>query len=278
MMLRPFACTAISAFLTFLPAQDDQRPSKLDAWPKLAAGEAERVVAFVTQLRHEKPEIRAAGRASLIKIGAAAVPMLFQQVLDRADNINAEVLPALDEILKPEHAALMARKCKEPRVELRRYLVLRLCKFGDPEMIPILQGMTKDKDADTAWYAALGLLTLKQTDALPAVVERCKTDWAGVKELVGSVLPAARSDEVGKALFTAIAKAQVGDQMTGLRLARYLATKEQAIIVRGYLSAEAAQVKKEAINAMRALHGMEPIENLSVFQATEMAKEWLAKS
>lgn len=278
MMLRLLVCTAISALTTLLPAQEAQPPAKLDAWPKLAAGEAERIVACITQLRHEKPEVRATGRGNLVKIGAAAVPMLFQLVLDRADNRNAEVLAVLDEILKPEHAALMARKCKEPRVELRRYLVLRLCRFGDPEMVPILRGLTKDQDVDTAWYASLGLLVLKQTEALPAVLERCKADWTGAKELVSAVLPAARGDELGRALFAAIAKAQVGDQMTGLRLARYLATKEQAIIVRGYLTAEAAQVKKEAINAMRALHGMDPIENLSVFQATEMAKEWLAKS
>jgi hypothetical protein len=36
-------------------------------------------------------------------------------------------------------------------------------------------------------------------------------------------------------------------------------------------------VKREAINTARVLHGEEPIENLSVFQAIEMAKQWLDK-
>ena len=34
---------------------------------------------------------------------------------------------------------------------------------------------------------------------------------------------------------------------------------------------------KEAINAMRVINGMEPIENLDAFQATKMAEEWQNK-
>jgi hypothetical protein len=88
----------------------------------------------------------------------------------------------------------------------------------------------------------------------------------------------ARSNEVGAWVFEAIAKAPVPEQMTGLRFARYLAVKDQSVILRNYLQAPDHTVKKEAVNAMRVLHGEEPIETLDVFKSIEMAKEWLKKA
>ena len=58
---------------------------------------------------------------------------------------------------------------------------------------------------------------------------------------------------------------------------RYLATKNQEVIVRNYLTAEDNNVKKAAVNAMRALHGEEPDEKLSVFQVIEEAKKWQSR-
>jgi hypothetical protein len=53
--------------------------------------------------------------------------------------------------------------------------------------------------------------------------------------------------------------------------------KEQASLLRHYLEASDHTVKKEAINTARVLHGEPPLENLPVFQAIEMSKEWLKK-
>jgi hypothetical protein len=65
--------------------------------------------------------------------------------------------------------------------------------------------------------------------------------------------------------------------MAGLRLLRHLMVKEQGALLHRYLDAGEHTVKREAINAARCLHGEAPIENLSVFQAIEMAKQWRAK-
>ena len=70
----------------------------------------------------------------------------------------------------------------------------------------------------------------------------------------------------------------VADQMAGLRLLRQLAVKDHVVVVRGYLGSPDHTVKREAVNTMRVLHGEAPIENLTVFQAIEMAKEWQKKA
>jgi hypothetical protein len=183
----------------------------------------------------------------------------------------------LDEIVTDRHAALVAREVKQPSVELRRYLVRRLCGFDDPELVPVFETAAKDKDEDVAIYAALGLLTQKKKAGLERVLQAAKQRWQEFGPLIADVLPRARSADCGDWVFAAIAQASAADQMAGLRLARYLMIKQQGVILRTYLQAPDHTVKREAINTARVLHGEQPIENLSVFQAIEMAKQWLDK-
>ncbi|HEX5053921.1 MAG TPA: hypothetical protein VFZ65_19235 [Planctomycetota bacterium] len=266
---------------TEIVAQVDAKPepaaSKLAEWPPLKQTDTDRVLALVGQFRKEDPELHAEARKQLLAIGDGAMPLLMQQVSDRTENINTDLFALFDTMLEPRHSALMARETKKPRTELRRYLVRRLCRFGDASLLPVLQTTSKDKDEATAFYASLGMLALKRREAVPAVLAYTKTQWKDVGPLVAEVLPAARSLEVGNWVCEAIAKANAADQMAGLRLLRYLGVKEHQLILRTYLQAPDHTVKKEAINTMRVMHGQEPIENLTVFQAIEMAKEWLQK-
>ncbi len=85
------------------------------------------------------------------------------------------------------------------------------------------------------------------------------------------------SREAGTWVFEAIAKASAGDRMAGLRLARYLAVKDHHVILRNYLQASEHAVKKAAVNALRVMHGQEPVEKITVFQVIGMAKDWLGK-
>jgi hypothetical protein len=246
-------------------------------WPPLKDTDKERVLGLVGQFRKPETALHEPARAQLVAIGPAAVPLLLLQVSDRAENVNSHLFLVFDHLMQPEHAALMAREWRKPKVDLRRYLTQRLARFLDPEMLPILEAAAKDKDPDVAFYGAVGLLGQKRTSALPAVLANCRQRWNDVLPLCADVLPAARSAEVGSAVFEAIAKAQPADQMTGLRIARFVATKDHVVIVRTYLASADHAVKKEAVNLARVLHGQEAIENLSVFQAIEMAKEWLNK-
>lgn len=252
---------------------------KLAEWPAPKAGERERVLALVEQFKKPEAELHERARGQLGDLGESAVPLIMQHVSDRADAtaLNRHLFAVLDGKLGPRHAALMAREAKKPKPELRRYLTLRMCKLVDPELLPHLTATRADKDELTAFYAALGALTLKHQAALPDVLAYARRNWVAIAPLVAEVLPAARSPDCGKWVFEHIAKAPAADQMTGLRLARYLMVKDQSVILRNYLSASDNAVKREAVNAARVLHGEPPLENLPVFQVIEMAELWKKK-
>jgi len=188
------------------------------------------------------------------------------------------VFTVLDAITGPRHGNLLAKElAKKGKLELRKYLFRRLCEFVDPELKATLTSGLKDKDESVVFHSTLGLAALRELSALEPLLESCRTDWNGVRAEVALVLPAARCDECGKAVAALIAKGKPPVQAAGLRLMRYVATTPQAAMVKPYLKAEDFVVKKESINAMRVIHGIEPIENLDAFQATKMAEEWQNK-
>jgi hypothetical protein len=212
-----------------------------------------------------------------VKIGAGAVPLLLGKVVERDDGTNEPVLAVLDVLLDKSHGALLAREAQKPRVELRRYLVRRLCRFHDADLVPLFKSLVADKDAPTAFYANLALLAQAQREAVAPVMEYTKAHWSEEAPLIAEALTPGRSMDAANLVFEAIAKAAPADQMTGLRLLRYLMVKEQGVILRTYLEAADHTVKREAVNTARVLHGEPAIDNLSVFQAIEHAKTWLKK-
>jgi hypothetical protein len=276
-----FAFTTMLALAAALPCQQEAPPAKdppkLSEWPELKETDKDRVMSLIAQFRKDDEQLRESASSQLKALGVGAIPLMFIQVSDRPGNVNGYLFALFDSMLDREHAALMARESKKPKVELRRYLMRRLCAFNDPEMLPVLKAATKDSDARTAFYAQIGELGLGDRTHLAAVLDYSKLNWKDEGALVAVVLPAARSHEAGDAVFEAIAKAPAADQMAGLRLVRYLATKEQSMLLKRYLGSPDHTVKKEAINAARVLHGEEPIEDLTVFQAIELSKQWLTK-
>jgi hypothetical protein len=201
----------------------------------------------------------------------------MQQCADRPDGINAQLFAVFDATLGKEHAALMARESKKPRTELRRYLARRLCRFGDKDLVPYFETLTKDADPETAFYARLGAYALGRTSHLDGMIEHAKSSWPTVAPVVAEALTPVRSNELAAPVFERIASKGAVEQMVGLRFVRYLMVKEQGVLLHRYLDDGQHAVKREAVNAARCLFGEEPIENLSVFQAIEQAKQWRAK-
>lgn len=257
------------------PAKAD--PAKLEAWPTLKEADREKVLPLLDLVRKVDSPQHDSAHKQLVAMGDAAVPLILQQIHDRNDNSNAPYLALLDQALGKQHAALMAREVKKPKVELRRYLMQRLCRFGDTSLKAVFESGRKEKDEQTAFFATLGLLGLKQRDALEPVLAYTRSHWSEVAPIVAEALAGARAQDCGNWVFELIAKAQPADQMAGLRLLRHLMVKEQAVILRTYLESPDHTVKREAVNTARVLHGEAPIETLSVFQAIEQAKQWLKK-
>ncbi len=259
------------------PGRSDAKVVKVSEWPALTPADRDRLPAVFGQLKKDSATVQQAARDALVAIGIGAMPYLLQQVNDREAKLNDQLFQVFDRLLDKPHAALMAREVKKPKLELRKYLMQRMCRFVDADLQPVLKAATADKDEDVVFYAQLGLAGLHDETAIGFVLENTRKNWDDRRTLVAAVLPAARCEACGKSVAERIAKAEPTVQAAGLRLLRYLATPEQQVIVRGYLTAQDHVVVKEAVNAMRVLHGEEAIENLDAFKAIGMAKEWQSK-
>jgi hypothetical protein len=254
-------------------------PKPITAWPSLSATDRERAISLTGQFKKDDVALREAARKDLIAMGAGAAPALFQKVgdTDKELAVNDEIYLVFDAMLASEHRNLMAEQAKKKKLELRKYLIRRLCEMADPELKDELAPFAKDVDEQTAFYANLGLAALKDKPALLTVLETTRKDWADHVAMVSKVLPTARSSECALAIAEFIAGKQPQVQAAGLRLLRYVATDADAVVVKSYLSAEDHNVKKEAVNAMRVMHGQPPLEMLSAFDTIGMAQEWLTK-
>lgn len=254
-------------------------PEALKAWPALAAADRDRAISLTGQFKKDEAAVKEAARKELLAMGAGAAPVLFQKVGDAEKELalNEELYLVFDEMLQAEHRNLMAEQAKKKKLELRKYLVRRLCQIADPELKDDLAPFAKDADEQIAFHANLGLAALGDTEALAAVVETTRTKWADHKPMVEKVLPRARSAAAGTAVADYVAKKPPAVQAAGLRILRYVATDETRATIKAYLTSEDHNLKKEAVNALRVMAGQEALENLSAFEAIGMAKEWLNK-
>lgn len=253
-----------------------QATAKLDKWPALKSTDADRANAMLAQFRKD-PSLHAGAADGLVGIGDAVAPLLFQKVTNLPDNTNAQVFGVLDRILGPQHAALLARLAKHKVPEVRRYVLYRLCRFRDADMVPVLEAAMKDSDPEVAFQAALGLVAVGKRGGLDALLVRSRSDWSGMKKDAEEVLPMGRGAEAGGWMLEVMAKATPVDRAAGLRLMRYLGAKDQSGSLKAYLDNEDRTVVKETVNALRCMNGEPALENLSVFDGINMAKAWKAK-
>lgn len=259
------------------PPADEGSPKKLAEWPELSKKDDGQARAVLTQFRKEGEELHAKAHEKLVAFGAAVAPVLLPKVNDRANNSNEHLFRVLDEVCGPPHAALLARELGRPSVELRRYLLRRLGTFRDTELAAVFEKSLDDKDPEVQFQAGLGALAVGSVKGLDVVLASARQRWSEVQPQIAEVLTPARSVAISTKVLDHIARARPTEQMAGLRLLRYLMTKQQAVLLRHYLEASDFQVKREAINAARVVHGEDPLENLASFQAINMAKEWLKK-
>ena len=257
--------------------QTQQRPPKLSAWPKLSKRDGDRARAAAKQFRKQQAQLHSAASARLKQMGAGVAPILIPLISDRAQNINEHIFEVLDHVVDTTHAALVARETRRKSAACRRYVARRLAGMRDKEMLPVLKRMLADKDEDVAFFAALGALAVGEDIGVDGVLAAARQRWGEQRALIAATLAQARSDRTGMLVWSRIEGARPTDQMAGLRLLRYLATKEQRGRLRRYLESADFAVKREAINTARVLHGEAALEKISSFQAINLAKQWLEK-
>ncbi len=250
---------------------------KLSEWPALTKDQGNRVRALARQFGKDKEKLREDAAAAMAQLGAGVAPLLIPKVSDRPKNDNAYIFGVLDRVADERHAALLARELGRKSLELRRYLLRRLACMRDAELEPVLKSATKDKDPEASFYAALGLLALGNDAGLDQVLDAARQQWSERQEVIEQALAPARGAKAGMLVWQRIGQARPTDKMAGLRVLRYLGVKQQRVMLRSYLESADFAVKREAINLVRVLHDEPPIENLSSFQAINLAKQWLQK-
>ena len=270
-----FAAPAVAQDVQLQDKKQDKKPV---AWPALKGTDQQKVRFLLRKLENEDPPTVEQAEVDLTAVGAGAAPILLRRLGDRKVDNRESVEAVLDRIVADEYTPLICNLGRKPD-PVRVWCVRRLARAGDRAMIEVLEQATEDKNEDVVFYAKLGLAGLGDLSGMETVFERCSGAWRELAELVGEVLPAARSNEAADWVLGKMSRDDEQSRITGLRLLRSLAPKEYAGIVKLSLDAHQHSIKKEAINTLRVIvDGDPPLENLSVFQAIEMAKEWKART
>ena len=278
--LRPALVLVLAAFAATTHAQSKpQQIAAAQSWPKLDAKTQERLSVLWENLLRKEDELTKKSEQEFVSIGAGAASYLLNKLTDSENkNCNETLFRVLDQITAPPHAALLAPFARDKRVCVRRYVVGRLALFHDPASADVFKAAAKDKDAEVVYRAQLGLLGLADKSALEPVLTRCADEWGDVGELTLKAIAPARGIELGNAALRRVDEGDAKLKIAGLRLLRALGTKSHAHGIAIYLDAEDNAIKKEAINALRVIvEGQPALEELSVFEAIEMAKEWKKK-
>lgn len=280
-MRRRLSITTLPALVLLAAGPTAQDPAPTEpkpqvTWPELSAADMERAKVLVRRLDDEDQAAVDAAAADLAGLGAAVGPYLLARLADRRPTAPARLRAILHDVVEPAYAPLVAEKAASKAPLVREWVVEFLALRHDPRWRAPLAKAAKDKSPDIVLRAQLGLAGLKDTDALAAVFERfAEEDWREHAEFVARCLEPARSPEMAQWLVDHMPPDDEHARIVGLRLMRSLAPKEYAGVIATFLDAEQHAVKKEAINALRAVvDGDEPLENLSVFQAIDQAKKW----
>jgi len=274
------------AALTPAPAQEAKPPSPPKeevaevTWPEISRVQKQKIQRLCRTLKTtKKVERRDKAEAELIAIGSGVAPVLIDRLTDFPKNINEPIGRVLDRVTRPEHAPLLAALAADQTVATRSYVVRRLTSFRLPAMAPVFRHARKDRDASVSFLAALGMASAGDSGSLDEIFERAMTGWKDLAPQLAVALPGVRGTAATQLVLKKMRDGGDIAEVTGLRLLRSLAERSAAGDIAGYLDSESHNVKKAAINALRVIvDKAPPLEELSVFQAIEMANQWKARA
>lgn len=252
------------------------KPAAQPTWPALAAKQEQQIKRLCDTLKRIKnDERRDKAEAELVAMGSGVAPVLLERLSDYRVNINEALARVLDQVTDESHAPLLARHVTDHAVAARTYVVRRLMGFHLPAMAPVFREARKDRDKGVVFLAGLGLISAGDLSTLDEVFERADREWDDVASDVQAALPGARGEKATALILKRVVGGEELTQVTGLRLVRYVGEPSSAARIAVYLDSESHNVKKAAINALRVVvDGAPPLDQLSVFQAIDMAKTW----
>ncbi|MBL8858878.1 MAG: HEAT repeat domain-containing protein [Planctomycetes bacterium] len=296
-------CVALIAALSFtaplVRAEDPPKPGetpkpatkeivRLTEWPKPA--DKSQVLTDIERVcKAHIPEMAQQGHEGLLAEGGACVPFVLERYgRERDEAVQKRLFDVLLATTGAEHTRLLAKEFGSKYLPTRTFALWRAAQFPDPEL---------RKDADAAWTrvskqgdkadteeryaAALCCASTGSIVGLPGLWDATNTpkEWDKKKNELRAALNGARGKEA-----TAYVLAKLDDKadrkikVCALRMLAACGDKDSAARVRPFLDDEDNQIRVAAINALRGIiDGDEPIENLSAFEAIELAKKWKSR-
>lgn len=247
-------------------------------WPRLPREQAERIGDLVRALHSPKAATRERAERELRGMGAAVAPRLLARMSDHRTNVNPALERVLDAVTVPEHAPLLARELRSKKRSVRSWALRRLAEWHVRALAPAFRKALADRDPEVAFRAAVACVSTGNLEPLERVFARCIEGWHELPPWVQKALAGARGPEATAWIARRIAKAPVLEQIAGVRLLRVLGDRSAVPLAARYLDSEHHALKKAAINALRAIvDGAPPLEDMTVFQAIELAKRWRRK-
>ncbi|MEW6072204.1 MAG: hypothetical protein AB1726_06345 [Planctomycetota bacterium] len=268
---------------------------RLAAWPELAREAREHVRFDVARLREARtPEMGEEARAALVAIGAAAAPLLLDSLgRERDEAARGRIRAVLEAVTGPAHTRLLAAEFAVREGAVRTWALERAARFPDSGTREAAlaawravlaraakKGEKAEKEAADRELlaAALAVTASGATEALPHLFSRACAEWRRVGVAARTAAEAVRGEEATAFLLGRLG-GERAEEIGALRLLAACGTREGAAPrVAPYLDAEDVVVRVAAINALRGIvDGAPPLEELSAFDAIEMAREWKSR-
>jgi len=260
---------------------DPTKVAYLSAWPKPAnkeqlATDVERLVKATI------PEMAEGGRQGVISAGAAAVPTLLDRYGREKDEAVLERLKSvLVELTAADQTRLLAKEFEHRDLRHRCFALWRAAAFPDKEIrAPAEAAWAKvvkqgeKAEPEERYAAALCTTSTGSLAAFDAVFEIAQKHWAKRGAELRTALEWVRGPEPTKLLLARLGGERKA-RIAALKMLAGCGDKSALPTLKPLLDDVDNEIRVVTINALRGIvDGDAALEQLSAFEAIEMAKKW----
>jgi HEAT repeat protein len=263
---------------------DPAKVTYLTAWPKPQSKD-QLVTDIERMVKATIPEMAEGGKQGVLAEGTAAVPFVLERYgKEKDEDVLQRLKTVLIEISKPEQTRLLAQDFDHRDVRHRTFALWRCAAFPDPSIKALseaawakVQKQGEKADADERYAAALCATSSGSMQAFEVLFEYAQKGWAKRGVELRVALDAVRGAEASKVLLGKLG----GDRKARIAALKMLAgcgDKSVVGTLKPLLEDPDNEVRVVTINALRGIvDGDGPLEQLSSFEAIEMAKKWKSR-
>lgn len=231
------------------------------------------------------PEMAEGGRQGLLSEGTAAVPFMLERYgRERNEDALKRMKEVMIAITKPEQTHLLAKDFTSRDLQHRVFALWRTAAFPDPVNKAAaeaawakVQKQGEKAEPDEHYAAALCATSTGSLLALEAIFEYETKSWAKKGAEMRVALEAVRGPEA-TAIVVPKLELERKFRLGALRMLAGCGDKTVAPRMRPLLDETDNELRVLAINALRGIiDGDAPLDQLSAFEAIEMAKKWKAR-